>query len=367
MKFSKKLIIALALSTLGSALFAQGIVGTYDGFYYATAGTIEDDAYNFMNVLSWSKLDFNKFYAKTSIKSDSSGNLGFATHINDNSTLMLSWDGTLWTDSKMYNYFAALYGIGKLGVSVALNYDKYTTYSDQPIKYSPYIEVGYNLTDKIDLYGSFNFAFVKSQDDTLNRTVTETNPTVIASAQYKLNDSNNFTSTAGAYYRGAFTNTKDSSSTLDYTTNTNASTNGLYAYYKLNWKPIDNFTYGMYFTPYVTFTNSKATTTTGSSSTSTSSNTVTTLNFRLRNGFSANLTQKLILNGGIYTTIPSFTFEKDKDVTPGKFINSFYAGLSLNVTPNVRIDGYSYVSPSNGISLSEIWYTYVYLTCQVKF
>lgn len=367
MKFSKKLIIALALSTLGSALFAQGIVGTYDSFYYATARTIEDDAYNFMNVISWSKLDFNKFYAKTSIyTSASSGNLGFATHINDNSTLMLSWDGTLWTDSGMYNNFVALYGIGKLGVSVAFNYAKNSSYSDKPIKYSPYIEVGYNLTDKIDLYGSFNFAFLKSQDDTLNRTVTETNPTVLAGAQYKLNDSNNFTSTAGAYYRGAFANTKDSSSTLDYTTNTNASTNGLYAYYKLNWKPIDNFTYGMYFTPYVTFTNSKTTTTTGSSSSSTSSNTVTTLNFILRNGFSANLTQKLILNGGIYTTIPSFTFEKDKDVTPGTFSNSFYVGLSLNVTPNVRIDGYSWISPSS-ISLNDIWYKYVYLTCQVKF
>lgn len=367
MKFSKKLILALVSCTLGAGLFAQGIVGTYDGFYQATAYTIEDDAYNFMNVISWKKLNFNKFYAKTSVNNYQGGNLGFATHINNDSALMLSWDGTLWTDSGMYNKFVALYGIGNLGVSVAFNYYKDNTYSDKPVKYSPYIEVGYNLTDKIDLYGNFCFNYLKSQDDTINYTITKIEPTAVLGAQYKLNDSNNFSSAAGAYYRGVFSNEKDYQSKLDYTKAINSQRNGLYAYYKLNYKPLDNFTYGMYFTPYVTFSSSKITETQSSSSNSTNSNTVTTLGFTLRNGFSANLTQKLILNGGIYTTIPSLKFEKDQNVTPGNFYNSFYAGLSLNVTPNVRIDAYSYIAPTDGISLNELWTTDAYLTCQAKF
>lgn len=366
MKFSKKLILALVSFTLGAGLFAQGIAGTYDGFYYATAYTIEDDAYNFMNVISWKKLNFNKFYAKTSVNSNSSGNLGFATHLNNDSALMLSWNGTLWTDSGMYNNFVALYGIGNLGVSLAFNYSKDSSYSDNPVKYSPYIEAGYNLTDKIDLYGGFYFNYLKSQDGTIN-TITKIDPTAVLGAQYKLNDSNNFSSTVGAYYRGVFSNEKDYYSMSDYTSAINSQLNGLYAYYKLNYKPLDNFTYGMYFTPYVTFSSSKVTETRSSSSNSTNSNTVTTLGFILKNGFSANLTQKLILNGGIYTTIPSLKFEKDQNVTPSIFFNSFYAGLSLNVTPNVRIDGYSYIYPTSGISLNDLWTTKVYLTCQAKF
>lgn len=334
MKMTKKCLTAALVLILGTSVFAQ--TTSSDGLNAATAGTVLDNASYFMNVIAWDKLDFAKFYGNTAINSASSANLGYATHIGKND-LHLSWNGNLWA-SNSYNTFNGLYGFGKLGIQATLGNVKNDTNANGYDSFTTGLTAGYQISDAFDVYGGLNMLFASGSQTILGVT-SKTNVsdiTVLAGGQYNIKENKTMTAYAGLSYAGNFATVKTVYN--GNTTKATTSTNLITPYFLMNLKPASNFTYGLTASIPMAFEEN-----------------TTVISWTLSNGFSAQVTKMFTINAGLTTTIPTLTFVEDADVACGSFTNTFYAGFSVFITPEVRIDFSGVITPASGVSLNDIW------------
>ena len=355
MKTTKKILaVALIAFTAIATLTAET-----SGLRIGTAYTIQDDVYDLNNVITWNRLDFNKFIGFTNISSSSEGNLAGAFHIQKDNILGLAWNGNLWNDNNnttQHNSFTAFYGFNK-NKALKFTFTEYTQNFETGIykDYGSYyfnLDFGMTVSEKIAFSANANLNFMKRNG-------------FVDTDLYK---STTFGLGGTFYYTIAKDEKLDSrfyfSGTMDFTATTNENafgpiktntsqfsfTPGVYVQYKITPK----FTYGFNGWTRLTF---------AGGDTAKDVN----LYFNLQNGFTAKVTDIVTFNMGIYTTLPSFKFPENGKTEKGNFSNSFYAGFAFNLTDAVRIDASAFISPEDGMSFDEVWKQNFNLSVRVKF
>lgn len=362
MKNLKKLV-GLAISlTCFSFLSAQSMLDLSSSTYLGTAKAVEDDSYNFMNLISWNKINYDKFYGYTTFEnSDSMGNIGVATHLKNGTALMFHWAGNLWADPES-NSFTGF--VGYKNLAFGLGYAKEETIgeyigTDIVGKFHSFnVGAGMNVTENIDAFAKFNYKFAKQEESPL--TIKFSYPVFTAGVQYNFKEKKDFESHAGAYYKGAYSKiTGEAPKTATYEAKYNSTT--IAPYYKLKIKPINNFYYGFKATVPVTFVKDSDTLT------KENINDYYLVEFIFNNGFSADVTKNLVLTGGLQTELPYIKTPKGSDSLKGQFKNSFYFGGAFKVVPEFQIEAYTEIYPYDGISLDNIWNQVFQLTLSTRF
>lgn len=357
MKKSLKVVAAAAIFASAAALSVSAQVS---GLREATASTVEDDVYSLMNVIDWDKLKFKSLFGFTSIDSATSGNLYAALHLENNADLHLGWEGNLWTKSTSKNTFKGLYGWENKAIRLTFSentYDNAGTVND--FNYAKYknfsgdVKFGMRYSKELAFDAGLGFDtydYEGTADDT-SRDVTNFD---LSGAVYYtvLNDGAlEAKAFASTNLRFGTTTVKVAGRKTEADANNFRLTPGLKAQYKMS----KTFTYGFYGSVPLAFSWGD-----GPSSKS--------INFNLRNGFSASvMDDSLLINAGIRTTLPSLTFPEKGSVKRGDFGNEFYAGFSFIVSPELRIDATAVIQPADGESFDEIWNQNFMFSLRVNF
>ncbi len=340
----------------------------------ASAYTIEDDAYNFMNVMDWQKLDFNKFYGYTSIDSRTEGNLGAAFHVGGSNVLGITWRGNTW-DGNPHNDFNVMYGWNNMAIRggiIQYSEDSKTINGvtvDSYQIYVPNFEFGMNVTDKLAFEAGFGIGFgsVYAEATGIEMKISQTIPALNAMVSYNILDKGNMSGTLGLGYEGSYGTTTTeatvtilgTSTTTKETVNTNQTK--FTPFYKMNVAFSDTFTYGL--SAAIPFTFSGTSYSVDSDTISeTSANYV---DFKICNGFRAALAKdKVNVYGGIETDLPRADFSDSSN--NGTFRNTFYGGFDVNLSQEVKAELGGQFTPYNGISMDEIWKQTMYVTIQAR-
>lgn len=355
MKTIKKILgLALVAFSTISLLTAET-----SGLRIGSAYTIQDDVYDLNNLITWNRLDFDKFIGFTNISSSSEGNLAGAFHVQKNNVLGLAWNGNLWNDnnnSTQHNSFTAFYGFNN-NKALKFTFTEYTrdyttgTYKDYG---DYYFNLGYGMTvsEKIAFSAYANFELVKQNGFVDTNLRKETAFGLGGTFYYTLAKdakvNSRFYFAADMNFKGNTTQTGNITVTTD--TSSFKFTPGVDLQYKITPK----FTYGFNGQTSISFAGGDAAKNVN-------------LYFYLQNGFTAKVTDIVLFNMGIYTSLPSITFPENGETTTGNFYNSFYAGFSFNLTDAVRIDASAYITPADGLSFDEVWKQNFNLSVRVKF
>ncbi len=350
--FAAALVALTAISTLSAET---------SGLRIGSGHTIQDDVYDLNNVITWNRLKFNNFMGFTSIDSGSHGNLAGAVHIQKNNVLGLAWNGNLWNNDTngnvQDNEFTAFYGFDfnkalKLSFYEKTIRDNGTNYEeflgDQDI-YDVKLTFGMSPSDKVafSVNGNFNYEDRSAIDDSTKITKFG----IGGSFFYTIKKDSKIDSKFYLNGNMEFAGTK--TETAGVTAEANTSDFNLIPGVEVQYKLSPKFTYG--FDGYV-----------GIGFNGGDQPKDVNLDFQLNNGFSANITDALLCNMGINTSLPSITFPENGDAQKGSFQNTFYAGFSFDFSEAIRIDASASITPQNGMSFQELWQQIFNLSIRVN-
>ena len=301
----------------------------------ATARTVEDDVYTLMNVNDWKKTQFNSFIAFTSIDSNSSGNAAVGLHLDSN-VLAFRWKGNLWSDSST-NSFTGFLGWNNLGFKLTISEAHSDTHSIITTSVNDYslfgisAEFGMPINDKLYFDTDLDFSIEKGNTSP-NTTLSLTEFILFGDIFYILKDTENFTAKIHGGYTGYFDTTK-------YLNNdTTENLNVLFTGAKLQYKPIEQFIYGLNAETQISFGDD-----------------IFEWDIFIRNGFSLALKPDvLFLNAGIETSLP-YILSVNGTTTKGTFNTDFYLGLSYAPVQNIRIDACADITNiTGGVSVDDM-------------
>lgn len=326
------------------------------GLRAGTASTIEDDVYDLMNVNTWQRLEFEKVFGFTSINSNSSANVAAAIHVQEKNVLGFGWDGNLWnddSDSTSYNNFTGFYGWDNSGLRVTLSEstsekagtDEETEIAFKSTKiFTGKATFGMNVSEQLAFWVYAGLSNQKQEGVESDTSIKITSFALEGGLLFTLKNEENLL--IKSFVDLSFIHGKEKVEMKiegykvsgDFSVNTFSVTPGI----KLQYKPTDTFTYGLHASMPIEFQGGDVA----------SSKEV---DFNIRNGFSAALTEKVLLNGGISTWLPSIYIPENGDTYTDDFVNVFYAGFAIYITPAFRLDTYASIEPADGVSLDEIW------------
>ena len=337
-----KKIAAILLITL-SIVF--NLAALNSAAYESTAGTIEDEAYTLLNVISWKDLKFEKTFIFSNINSTSSGNLAAVFHTKNKNVMGLGWEGNLWSETS-YNSITGFYGWNKS--ALALNFTEYMSpswYLDSNIC-TDYKNLGGNaefgtlINKNVSLRFAFGISNITGQINTTD--INYLDFTAGTTLFYTLKEEKNLSSKLFLDYEGDFAARKATTGSTE--TKSNYSQNVITCGAKLLYLINNNLTYGLYAAMPVTITAGDEI------------STDTELAFTVSNGLSYIIKpNKLFFETGVQLSLPSIIFHKDADTETGLFFSTFYAGFSFIIGNVVRLDISTGLNPNNGIKPDDIW------------
>ena len=357
-------VVAILLLVLVTSTF---VFAQTSRTYYGTAGTLRDEADNFMDVRYFNEVDFSNFWAWTNISS-SYANLGFAKKF-DELYLGAYYAGSLWNSidnsessgsivdvnnsAVLSNEFDLLFGFSGMAIKLDTYFntnntstEDTTTVTDthasnyyfgltwgglsvpaEKFNLRPWAKVGLNFIDK--------YGYSKTTIEALGITTTTTSHdksgnynylTVILGSDFEWGDKEALFSVAGFEYlfgsrlglNGALTTVEtnvDGVSTTDTTNYVGKSyiKNTITPYYRFEYKASDNLKFGGKATVKVDMTTSS----TGYSYSDTPVSTevtltkITNVNSEIDFGMQYKLKQNFAMNVGYMAVLPSFEHEKE--------------------------------------------------------
>ncbi len=332
--------IALILTAALTATSAFAATG-FDELYIGSASSVDNDSVYFDNLLDWNKLLFPKLYGLVSLDSEKKGNLAAAINLKNGGQLHAFWNGNLWEDDPE-NTFSALYGLKNMAFRGKIVQKKQTFFAGTPqeINFNAKglgADFGMNVNKKFGFTAGLSYLWAKSGGAKLS------DFSINGGISYKLKEDTKMSSRVYAGWNGDFVGVDAGPVDVKFNTNT------IYGTYKLQYKITKSFTYGFIGNLPITFASGD------------NISTSTTINFNLYNGFVAKIKPTLDFAAGIKTTLPSLSIS-DGSSSSGRFRNSFYTGLAIDVTPEVEMAVSANIHPtgddssgSNGESLKEIW------------
>ncbi len=349
MKKSLKLLsAALAFAAAASFAAAQPAVNT-SGLREATAYTVEDDVYDLMNVITWNRLQFDKYFGFVDIDgTDDQLNLAVATHTKDGNVLGLGWKGNAWSDVSD-NTFTGFYGWKNMAVKGKLGLYTNDAYTDTTVgavegykRFNLGATFGMTVDKKLAFWAGADITTRSGENKATNAKVDRTVFNINGGIYYTLKDENNFVVKAIGSLDMDFNSRNDKISGVKAKTSYGQHT--LTAGIKGQYKPTKTFTYGFYAAAPIKFY-------TGDDASDEKS-----IDFIVRNGFSAAIKpDTLFFNAGIDTSLPSLTFPEERSMQRGNFSNTYLAGLSIFITPAIRLDAAATITPENGVSCDDVW------------
>lgn len=320
-KMTKKLVAFVGAALLATSSFAQ-VRGAFDR---ATADTIYNDNTYLMNVNRWNDLDFTNLYAFIDIGNnyDSTLNANVATRLGSN-TLMIGYEGDLWTRTNSYNDLNVLYGFNNMAIEAGFTWSDNTylgTYgSDFKVLSVAY---GINPSEALNIYAGGAYVIVNGLGDNVSLSDVFINAGFV---YFFANDPSNIAA-FGLSYFGNY---------LNYTVGgfeTSNSTNTITPAFKYQTQLGSGLTYGLVAATPIDLGDDIA------------------IGFSIKNGISAQITDLLNLNFGLTTDLPTIVLGED---SIGRVDNSVSLGFTLNVSPEFKIDASTDFSPTN-VSLDTIW------------
>ena len=363
MKKTLKIVVSLLLVLVTSTfVFAQE-----SRTYYGTAGTLRDEADNFMDVHYFNEVDFSNFWAWTNISS-SSANLGFAKKF-DELYLGAYYTGSLWdgTSEKTTtedttdvasnvagtHQFDLLFGFSGMAIKLDTNFNTDNTFTEdattvtdthnsnyyfgltwgglsvpvEKFNLRPWAQVGLNFIDKYD--------YSKNTIEVLGITTTTTSDdksgnynylTVILGSDFEWGDKDALFSVAGLQYlfgsrlglNGALTTVETNVDGVSTTVTTNYAgksyiKNTITPYYRFEYKASDNLKFGGKATVNFDMTTSSS----GYSYSDTPVSTEVTLkketdvDSEIDFGMQYKLKENFAMNVGFRAVLPTFEHEKE--------------------------------------------------------
>lgn len=357
-------IVATLLLVLVTSTF---VVAQTSNTFTATAGTLRDDADNFMDVRYFNELDFSNFFAWTNISS-SSANLGFAKKF-DELYLGAYYSGSLWNSidnsessgsivdvnnsAVLSNEFDLLFGFSGMAIKLDTYFntnntstEDTTTVTDthasnyyfgltwgglsvpvEKFNLRPWAKVGLNFIDKYgysktttEVLGITRITITEDKSENYNYL------TIILGSDFEWGDKESFFSVAGLQYlfgsrlglNGALKTVEtnvDGVSTTDTTNYVGKSyiKNTITPYYRFEYKASDNLKFGGKATVNVDMTTSSS----GYSYSDTPVSTEVTLtketnvDSEIDFGMQYKLKENFAMNVGLRAVLPSFDYEKE--------------------------------------------------------
>jgi hypothetical protein len=362
------LICAAAFSV--SSVFASGL-------YEGTAGTLTNDADNYIDVNNWQKVKVQNLFSQTTIQT-SNLDFGLAKMFGKN-YMALSYSGNLWTADDSTNQLSFLFGTGNMGFKAGMQWNVDTgTTNTTTTTIVPSVQWGLNfntgkLPAALDVFVlcAFTNENIDTTTDGKSGSIEKsgaTDPQFGANLQLTLSETKSVSQFAKFGLYSIINNTNSSSYTTydasgDVVDTTSYTTSGstfgtveqIFAQYKILVKLDDSFTYCGKFTVPFTF----ATYNSNSDANSTE------IDFVLRNGIQGYIVpKKFALNGGLYTQIPSIILRKDNS-SSGTFANTLYCGFTWNLSPAFTLEaanefvhtntGTGATSSTASPSISDFW------------
>lgn len=347
MKFLKKLLISFTILILSTSAFAIS-----SGLNIGSAGTYRDDSHFYMNHLYWDKLEFNKFYGFTSIDSVNYLNFAAAQKINGDNVLAYAYNGNLWAEDSS-NDISLFYGFNKMSIALDLGFYEDFSGDDPSIIFAPGVAFGYNITDKFGITASCNFGFLNYEEEIVGYTIkTSLTKTILsARAYYNFKDTEKLFTNIFFGYDGDFSKIKTTLDDQDPEIS-KESNSEIYLGSELEFKPTNAITYSMNCNlPIIRF-----------------EDTSTFFSFYINNGITIELkADKIFTSFGIETELPYIQFIEDGDTSRGYLENTFYFGIAVYLSPQIRLDGACVIYPESGISMSDIFQQQLNISISAKF
>lgn len=359
-------VVAMLLFVLVTSTF---VFAQTSSTYTGTAGTLRDDADNFMDVRYYNEVDFSNFFVMTSL-SLNKANLGFAKKF-DNLYLGTYYNGTLWDGgsstktttedsvSSTKNFegtheFDLLVGFDNMALKLDTTFDFNDTYTAQdkdtketekdsissfyltwgglsiPVEkgnFKPWTRIGLYLSDKTEK------TVQTSGDSTYTLTDKSGNLNLLSitlASDFESGDKDSFFSVAGLAYsfntavgaNGIIAKATDGTDTetmerADYV----YILNYIDPYYRFEYKVSDKFKFGGKVSAFATISSSYAGYTYPSDNKPEADaipklpkTTITEIESSLGFGMQYKLKPNFAINAGLYAVLP--TFESTKTVTP---------------------------------------------------
>ncbi len=351
----KKILKAFSAAVIFAAVSSVAFAET-SGLRTASALTVEDDVYNLMNVITWDQLKFKKHFGFVDLLGTNDDlNIAFATYTKKGDVLGLGWNGNAWSDESR-NTFTGFYGWKNKAIKAKLGLHTNDAYSPQAGEDTYFEGSTWEGYKKFDLGATFGMtvdkklAFWAGADYTtrggeIDAADTECDVSVFGingGLYYTLKNDKNFVVKAIASLDLNFNSVTRKIGDIkgDGSWGEHTLTAGI----KGQYKPSKTFTYGFYATAPIHFN-------TGDDASDDKS-----IEFNVRNGISAAIKpDTLFFNAGIDTTLPSLTFPEEKSMQRGNFSNTYHAGLSIFVTPDIRLDASATITPEDGVSCDDVW------------
>lgn len=375
MKITKKFAAAVCMAVIAGSAFAKTNAG-----YTATASTIENDAFKFMNVLDWSTVEYDNYLAFVDIGTDATGNLAIAKRVGSGgkNVFGFAWEGNTWAKNhrNTYEYF---FGTGNMGLDFTLGVEKESvdfgeagaTAGIDATMVSPVFTFGMNLSETFGVSATFGipFAVVDEEINGNDAKASVVTPTLSLGATLKLINKKNATGKLDFGYNGTWAVMTIDYDDFDSKTTVVSPMNTLFAQFRYNNDVTKKLTYG--FKAYCGFSfigKSEVKAEVGSSSSTTTGDLGTSLVPTIANGVKYALKPTVDLMAGVSTSLPTVRCADvggDNDFTYGNMNNTYYAGVSIKPSKNVSIDGVAVIGYEN--SLDDIWKDEIHLSVTAKF
>lgn len=375
MKITKKFAAAVCIAVIAGSAFAKTNAG-----YTATATTIENDAWKFMNVLDWSTVEYDKYLAFVDVGTDSTGNFAIAKRVGSGgkNVFAFAWEGNTWAKNhkNTYDFF---FGTGNIGLDFTLGVAKEkvnlaetgTDVKLDATMVSPAFTFGMNLSETFGVTAGFGipFAVVDEEVGGYDATTSVVNPSLSLGATLKLINKKTETGKLDFGYNGTWSVLTVDYDDFDSKTTMVSPVNTFYARFRYNNDVTKKLTYG--FKAYCGFSfigKSELKAEVGSSSSTTTGDLGTLLVPTIYNGVKYALKPTVDLMAGVSTSLPTVKCADvggDNDFTCGDLSNTYYAGVSIKPSKNVSIDGVAVIGYEN--SLDDIWKDEIHLSVTAKF
>ena len=359
-KILKAFSAAVIFAAVSSVSFADPVVGHTSGLREATAWTVEDDVYNLMNVITWDQLKFKKHFGFVNLLGTNDDlNLAFATYTKKGDVLGLGWNGNAWDDVSS-NTFTGFYGWKNKAIRAKLRLYTNDAYVDPDAgtlegykEFELGATFGMTVDKKLAFWAGASFESDGGEIDAADTEVDATLFKINGGLYYTLKNDKNFAVKAygslGLNFNSATIKVGDNKNETSYGSHT------LTAGIKGQYKPSKTFTYGFDAYAPIHFN-------TGDDASDEKS-----IGFSVRNGFSATIKpDTLFFNAGINTSLPSLTFPEEGSMQRGNFSNTYHAGLSIFVTPDIRLDAEATITPEDGVSCDDVWNQTFYLSLSAR-
>lgn len=357
-------VVAMLLLVLVTSTF---VFAQTSRTYYGTAGTLRDEADNFMDVRYFNEVDFSNFWAWTNISS-SYANLGFAKKF-DELYLGAYYAGSLWNSidnsessgsivdvnksAVLSNEFDLLFGFSGMALKLDTYFNTNDTFTKdennlnethnsnyyfgltwgglsfpaEKFNLRPWAKVGLNVYDKCGhSENTIEVAGIKTTTTTDDKSGNYNYLTVILASDFEWGNKEAFFSVAGLQYlfgsrlglNGALTTEKTSIDGVSSTVTTNYVgrsyiRNTVTPSYRFEYKASDDLKFGGKATVNVNITS----TSTGYSysytpiTTEVVSTTTTNVNSEIDFGMQYKLKENFAMNVGYMAVLPSFEHEKE--------------------------------------------------------